>query len=224
MTIQVIPSDKDVPLIQEFEGTPEELRERVEAFFKTAQLLEEAGVEVTVDEAARKESREIFNNGALAPASPTTSGAAYHLKALLNQYDYQVLDSNIQARNYIVNRFLDISSPFGREVVRPDGEREVLEPAKVAEQLKALELLGKVSEIGLFAERIEVNINNKSTEELETELVQTLAKYMGQAITVPKKQDPILDVDLDKELGRDLLEINLEPPKGDENGANADPA
>ena len=53
MTIQVIPSDKDVPLIQDFEGTPQEIRERAEAFFKTAQLLEEAGAEVTVDEEAQ---------------------------------------------------------------------------------------------------------------------------------------------------------------------------
>ena len=217
MTIQVIPSDKDVPLIQDFEGTPQEIRERVEAFFKTAQLLEEAGAEVTVDEEARKESREIFNDAPLAPVAPTTSGAAYHLKALLNQYDFQVLDSNIQARNYIVNRFLDISNPHKREIIRPDGERVTIEPAKVPDQLKALELLGKVSEIGLFTERIEVNINNKSTEELETELAQTLAKYMGQAVAVPTKQDPVLDIDLDKELGRDVFAINLEPPKGEEN-------
>lgn len=217
MTIQVIPSDKDVPLIQEVQGSPEEIRERVDAFFKTAEFLEHAGAEVTVDEEARKESREIFNDSALAPVAPTTSGAAYHLKALLNQYDHQVLDSNIQARNYIVNRFLDISNPHPREVIRPDGERMFIEPAKVPEQLKALELLGKVSEIGLFAERIEVNINNKSTEELETELAQTLAKYMGQAITVPAKHDPVLDVDLDKELGRDMFTINLEAPKGEVN-------
>jgi len=215
MTIQVIPSDKDVPLIQDFEGTPQELRERVDAFFKTAEFLEHAGAEVTVDEPARKESREIFNDAPLAPVAPSTSGAAYHLKALLNQYDFQVLDSNIQARNYIVNRFLDISNPHTREIVRPDGKTVTVEPAKVPEQLKALELLGKVSEIGLFAERIEVNINNKTTEELETELAQTLAKYMGQAITVPKQQDPILNVDLDKELGRDMFTVNLEPPKGE---------
>ena len=123
MTIQVIPSDKDVPLIQDFEGTPQEIRERAEAFFKTAQLLEEAGAEVTVDEEARKESREIFNDAPLAPVAPTTSGAAYHLKALLNQYDFQVLDSNIQARNYIVNRFLDISNPHDREIIRADGKK-----------------------------------------------------------------------------------------------------
>jgi hypothetical protein len=75
------------------------------------------------------------------------------------------------------------------------------EPAKPSEQLKALELLGKVSEIGLFTERVEININNKSTEELEQELVNTLTKYMGQAVSVTKTDD-ILGGDLDAELGR----------------------
>jgi hypothetical protein len=73
--------------------------------------------------------------------------------------------------------------------------------AKPSEQLKALELLGKVSEIGLFTERVEININNKSTEELEQELVNTLTKYMGQAVSVTKTDD-ILGGDLDAELGR----------------------
>jgi hypothetical protein len=112
-----------------------------------------------------------------------------HLKALITEYDHQVLDSNIQARNYIVNRLLDISNPMKAE------------PAKPSEQLKALELLGKVSEIGLFTERVEININNKSTEELEQELVNTLTKYMGQAVPAAKTDD-ILGGDLDAELGR----------------------
>jgi hypothetical protein len=61
--------------------------------------------------------------------------------------------------------------------------------------------LGKVSEIGLFTERVEININNKSTEELEQELVNTLTKYMGQAVPAAKTDD-ILGGDLDVELGR----------------------
>jgi hypothetical protein len=68
--------------------------------------------------------------------------------------------------------------------------------------------LGKVSEIGLFTERIEVNINNRSTEELETELVNTLSKYMGRAVVAPKREDPILGFDLDKELGRNKDDDN----------------
>jgi hypothetical protein len=70
------------------------------------------------------------------------------------------------------------------------------------EQLRALELMGKVSEIGLFTERLEVNINNKSTEELEKELVATLSKYMNVVEVVESKESTSLGIDLDEELGR----------------------
>lgn len=189
MTIVVIPSDKDVPLIRDVEGTPAEIRAKAEVMFKTVEYLDDAGAEIVVDEAARKESREIFTASETAPEAPTTSGVVMHLKALVTEYDHQVLESNIQARNYIVNRLLDISNP------------QKAEPAKPSEQLKALELLGKVSEIGLFTERVEVNINTKSTEEIEAELVSTLAKYMGQAVPADTK-DTVMGGDLDEELGR----------------------
>lgn len=188
MTIVVIPSEIDVPLINEVEGSAADIAERAKAFFKTAEFLDDADAVIVVDKKARDESRAMFTESEGAPAVPSSSGVALHLKALITQYDHQILDSNIQARNYLVNRLLEISDPNG--------------PAKVAEQLRALELMGKVSEIGLFTERVEVTINNKSTEELELELVNTLSKYMGNAVVVDAKEDAILGIDLDEELGR----------------------
>jgi hypothetical protein len=188
MTIVVIPSEIDVPLINEVEGTPAEIAERAKAFFKTAEFLDDADAVIVVDKKARDESRAMFTGSENAPAVPSTSGVALHLKALITEYDHQILDSNIQARNYLVNRLLEISDPKG--------------PAKIAEQLRALELMGKVSEIALFTERVEVTINNKSTEELELELVNTLSKYMGNAVVVDSKEDAVLGIDLDEELGR----------------------
>jgi hypothetical protein len=70
------------------------------------------------------------------------------------------------------------------------------------EQLKALELLGKVSEIGLFTERVEVNINHKSTEELEEDLVKTLSRYMNPVKILDEGKMATLQIDLDEELGR----------------------
>lgn len=203
MTIVVVPTSHDIPLIQDVQGTPAEIAARAQAFFKTAEFLSESGAEVEIDEPERAEARAIFNDGGMTPSLvPSSSASAIHLKALITEYDHRVLESNIQARNYIVNRFLEISNPNPKFVRKPTGEEVLVEPAKVSEQLKALEMLGKVSEIGLFTERIEVNINNKSTEELELELVETLTKYMGQAVPVEPQKDPVLDVDLDAELGR----------------------
>jgi hypothetical protein len=198
MTITVVPSDKDVPLIQNVEGTPKDIAAKLDVFFNTAEFITQAGGDVAIKEKDRVESRAIFSGAEEAPPTPTSSAVALHLKALVNEYDYQVLESNIQARQYIVNRLLDISDPRGE--------------TKPMEQLKALELLGKVSEIGLFMERVEVNINTKSTAELEEDLVKTLTKYMGQATIIEDKTtDPILGVDLDEELGRKPKEpVNAE--------------
>ena len=198
MTITVVPSDKDVPLIQDIEGTPADIAARVEAFFNTAQVIKEAGGNVEVDEKARDESRAIFNGADNAPAVPSSSAVAMHLKALVNEYDHQVLESNIQARQYIVNRLLSLSDPNPTRDI--DG-REVPAPNPM-EQLKALEMLGKVSEIGLFTERVEISINTKTTEELEADLVKTLSRYMNGAKVIDEEIDPILGVDLDVELGR----------------------
>lgn len=203
MTIVVVPTNHDVPLIQDVQGTPAEIAARSEAFFRTAEFLSQAGAEIEVDELERAEARAIFNDGGTTPnLVPSTSGSAIHLKALITEYDHRVLESNIQARTYIVNRLLDLSNPNFKKIKGPDGKDVIVEPPRPSEQIKALEVLGKVSEIGLFTEKIEININNKSTEELENELVQTLTKYMGQAVPANSKKDAILDVNLDEELGR----------------------
>jgi hypothetical protein len=205
MTITVVPSDKDVPLIQNVEGTPKDIAAKLDVFFNTAEFITQAGGDAVVDDDARKESRAIFNGAEEAPPTPTSSAVALHLKALVNEYDHQVLESNIQARQYIINRLLDISDPSGE--------------TKPMEQLKALELLGKVSEIGLFMERVEVNINTKSTAELEEDLVKTLSKYMGHATIIEDKTDTVLGVDLDEALGRKpvtLIEAEKDPEYGGE--------
>ena len=191
--IIVVPTDKNVPLIQDVQGTPAEIAARVEACFKTAEFMLHAGKDIEITEANRVEARNIFNSDPETVLLPSSSATAIQLKALVTEYDHQVLESNIQARQYLVNRLLELSDP---------------QKGKPMEQLKALELLGKVSEIGLFTERIEVNINNRSTEELETELVNTLSKYMGRAVVAPKREDPILGFDLDKELGRNKDDDN----------------
>jgi len=188
MTITVLPTTEDVPLIYEIEGLPADIAARGEAFFKTAAFLNEAGADTHVEEKDRVESREIFSGSDQAPDVPSSSAVALHLKALVTEYDHQVLESNIQARQYIVNRLLDLSDP--RNETKP------------MEQLKALELLGKVSEIGLFTERVEVNINHKSTEELETDLVKTLSRYINPAKIIKNAKSPTLGLDLDAELGR----------------------
>ena len=199
MPITVVPTDKDVPLITESVTPAMEIAEHAKAVFKTADFLRDAGLDEDVTDAQRTESRDIFVGADTAPSMPSSSGVAMHLRSLINRYDEQIVESAIQARAYILNRLLEISDPMGE--------------AKIGEQLRALELMGKVSEIGMFTERVEVNINNKSTEELEAELVSTLTKYMGNAVVVESPVTTVLGVDLDAELGRVLPQTKPTEPQ-----------
>jgi hypothetical protein len=86
-------------------------------------------------------------------------------------------------------------------------------------------MLGKMSDVGAFVERVEINVTHRTTEELENELATKLAQYMGDIIDVesrdlkvefdPLPQAPAVDViDLDEELG--LIGGELEAELDDE--------
>jgi len=117
------------------------------------------------------------------------------LRAMLTEYDIDVVRNAGQVRRYIQLKLLEMT----------DSKKENI-------QLKALEMLGKMTDVGAFTERLEINITTRSTEELENELASKLAVYMGDIIDVESKEfDEYVDtlpqapavqmIDLDEELG-----------------------
>jgi hypothetical protein len=72
-------------------------------------------------------------------------------------------------------------------------------------RLKALEMLGKVGSVGLFTERIEVDVKHRNIEDVDAELSTILEKYLGDV--VPAEEDNELD-EVIKE--RSLLEMSDE--------------
>jgi hypothetical protein len=70
--------------------------------------------------------------------------------------------------------------------------------------MKALENLGKISSVGLFSDKIEISVQNRSIDTIERDLQKTLEMYMGAAVEIPGKPvvKSIADIDLDEELGR----------------------
>jgi len=96
------------------------------------------------------------------------------LEALLTEYDHSIIHDAQQMRNYVTNRLLEETSD-------PD--------PKI--RLRAYELLGKISDVGLFAERKEITIKNQSTEELTdllraklTRLIDGEAEEIEDAVVV----------------------------------------
>jgi hypothetical protein len=64
-------------------------------------------------------------------------------------------------------------------------------------RLKALEMLGKVTEVALFTDRISVKSEDVSDEELDKRIKEKLGKYMGAVDVVATDVKEIEDVDTD---------------------------
>jgi hypothetical protein len=64
-------------------------------------------------------------------------------------------------------------------------------------ELKAIEMLGKHSDIGLFTERSEVTINYNSPEALETAIKERVKRLLNAEVS----ETSLFDTDLDEEFG-----------------------
>ena len=107
-------------------------------------------------------------------AMPTyiSSGPLNQINNLLNAYDKRVVDDPAQIRYYATNRLLELTDD-------PD----------VKIRIKALELLGKVADVGLFADRTEITIKDKTTRDLEKELEAYFSKYVQEVKPVEEIEE-----------------------------------
>jgi hypothetical protein len=118
---------------------------------------------VTKDD--EREARAIVFQTPHAPEKPSTPGAAKAVKRLLSKYDFSLSDESLRLRTYAISRLLDLA----------ESEKENI-------ALSAIEKIGKIAEVGLFETKISVDINSKSTDELENELKALLGKYVGSNV------------------------------------------
>jgi hypothetical protein len=93
------------------------------------------------------------------------------LCSLIQQFDFTAFSTPQQLRNYVTNNLLALAAESKTESAR----------------LKALELLGKIKDIGLFEERSTVLIEHMTTDEIQTKLrdkVQRLREKTVDAETI----------------------------------------
>jgi hypothetical protein len=91
---------------------------------------------------------------------------------MLSEYDHELINSAVRIREYTKNKLLVESE-------NPDGKIRI----------RALELLGKMKDVGLFTDRIEITHKTKTDEELEAELQKKLERYMGSALVVEDAEE-----------------------------------
>lgn len=90
-----------------------------------------------------------------------TPAAVRHLVGMLTAYDWEFVSQAKELRGYAVAKILEDCEHPNPNI-----------------RLKALGLLGKVTEIGLFTEKIEIKKTDMTEAEIDQRLKEKLAKFM----------------------------------------------
>jgi len=159
-----VPFSPDTPYI--------DLRERAEAACNTALKLSEHGLDIE----PTKEDKDVAAKLAISyagdpektskkvttkKAASLTPASLLMTNSILQEFGQSVVESAKQVRHMVTNKLvLETDNPDPRVRIR------------------ALELLGKISDVGLFAEKSEVTITHQSTDDLRNKLRSKLAKII----------------------------------------------
>ena len=182
--VEIIP---DIPYL--------DLRERAEAACRSMLLLEEHGLEVqepneedaqvaaALTTAYANNPHNTSNAVSHARASSLTPASLLNIRSYLDEYGRAVVTHAIEVRHMVTNRLLEESQ-------NPDPRIRI----------RALELLGKHSDVGLFTDRSEVTITHQSTDELKARLRAKLQKLI---------QKPELATDA-VEIGGGVIDVDAE--------------
>jgi hypothetical protein len=159
------------------------LHTKVDALFKTAEFLEAFGAPTEATEDDKVRARSAFHDSVSTAEATnvvtaqtnavTTTASVMHLKSILSEYDQVVVNSAVQIRTYVTNKLIE-------ETTHPDPKIRI----------RALELLGKVGDVGLFIERSEITVKHKTTLELEASIKGRISKLLE----LRSKTEQIVDV------------------------------
>jgi hypothetical protein len=187
--VHVEPTDEHpVPYDTSPEVSPTFLEEMAVAG-ATAELQVDLGasLELDPDDAARQESLLKAVISKQKSKNLTNVNTAFAAAAFLKTYGQQLALDAASARAAITNKLMEIANC---------GDPKF--------ELKALELLGKHSDIGIFTERSEITINYKNPEDLENAIKERVKRLLNADII----DITPLNNDLDDELG--IANVNEE--------------
>lgn len=172
-------------------SSPQEI---LNAQVNTTAWLEKLGVDdddKALKEANAKAAQKVFT--ALSTNTPVaetkhqltqikTPEAVRHLVAMLSAYDWEFVEQAKNLRGMAVAKILE-------ETNHPD--------ARV--RLKALDMLGRITEVALFTERVEIKKADMSDSEIDKKIKEKLNKFMG-----------VVDVEDVSEIEPDKTDISIE--------------
>ena len=178
-----------------------DLKDRMESAANTAKELGEHGLEVEPTkedkDVAAKLTVAYANNPEKTSKKVTpkrvavlTPASLILTNSILQEFGRSVVESAVQIRHLVTNKLL-------LETDNPDPRVRI----------RALELLGKISDVALFAEKSEVTITHQSTDDIKEKLRSKLAKLVNPPEEI--ENAVIIDgepVDVNAELGIDDAE------------------
>jgi len=97
----------------------------------------------------------------IAPAQVFNTYTAVKLGSILSEYDKKVVEDSAQLRTYVTNKLVEVSGC-----------------GDMKHELRALELLGKISDVGLFAEKTEITVTH-TADSLEHAIKDKIARILG---------------------------------------------
>ena len=122
------------------------------------------------------------------PKTLSVSAEAKAVSTLVKRFNFSTFADALEARQFITNRLV---------LLADCGDPKI--------ELKALELLGKHSDIGLFAERSEITVHHTTSETLERSIKERIKRLLNTDVVDVTPID-----DLDTHLGP--MDLNDEEP------------
>ena len=183
------------PFVEEYdaERTPLDkvgVADTVDAQVETTEWLKSLGAvdeDAAVDKAQTDFARTAFTNIVTGQPAELTKdsitqikapAAVQHLVGMLTAYDWEFVHQAQQLRGYCVAQLVE----------------ETRNPS-ASIRLKALTALGKVTEVGLFTDKIEVKKAEMTDTELDQRIKDKLSKFMGVVdILEVTDADPLTEI------------------------------
>jgi len=162
-------------------------KEMIHAAAKTAKdILKRAGLpDVKITEEDIFEAEELFmdtvNNTPI--TIPEKPEIIKHLEAMVAVYDHKVIQHADQIRYLVTNKLLELSTHKDPRV-----------------QLKAVELMGKIADVGMFVEKQEITFKQQSSKDLHETLRGKLGLLIEGDVIGTKLASPA-----------EVLELNRDP-------------
>jgi hypothetical protein len=140
-------------------------REEVRARARTVITEMQHGLQVETDEKTHRTAADILQERTPLSEHDTKPDVILQLAAIMNEFDHDVVEDAVRMRRFVTNKLM----------------LEANTAVKASERIKALELLGKISDVGLFVERSVVTVEHKTTAELEQEFSETIELLLNPA-------------------------------------------